>query len=298
MKNVSIIIPIFNAERFLPDLFKSMDNCEYLDEDEILLVDNGSKDNTKELCLQQVKKSSRYKYLYFDEKADSYAARNYGVRNSTGEILVFTDSDCKPTAEWLSTIRSNIKSGTFIAGNILLEIVDNSVWECFDSITHLSQTKNNLAEGHVATANMAVLRDDFLNRVGFFEERFAGGDFEWSKRAVTRGMNLLFLENALVYHPSRKTYEEILTREKRSAYGAGKHYRIMKTNKLKLRIVYFLKIFKFDTYMKLAKQMKDKGIPRREVRYFVRKYFGIRFQQLGAALAGYEGKDPRKLGIK
>ena len=298
MKNVSIIIPIFNSERFLPDLFKCLDNCEYLDGDEILLVDNGSKDNTKELCLQQVEESSRYKYLFFDEKADSYAARNFGVRNSTGEILVFTDSDCKPTAEWLSTIRSNIKSGTFIAGNILLEIVDNSVWECFDSITHLSQTKNNLAEGHVATANMAVLRDDFLNRVGYFEERFAGGDFEWSKRAVTHGMNLLFLENALVYHPSRKTYEEILTREERSAYGAGKHYRILNKGKFKLQIVYFLKIFKFDTYMKLAKQMKDKGIQSKEVRHFVRKYYGIRVQQLKAALAGYEGKDPRQLGIK
>lgn len=298
MKNVSIIIPIFNSERYLHDLFKCLDKCAYLDGDEILLVDNGSKDNTKELCLQQVKNSSRYKYLYFDEKADSYAARNFGVRNSTGEILVFTDSDCKPTAEWLSAIRSNIKSGTFIAGNILLEIVDNSVWECFDSITHLSQTKNNLAEGHVATANMAVLRDDFLNRVGYFEERFAGGDFEWSKRAVTRGMNLLFLENALVYHPSRKTYEEILTREKRSAYGAGKHYRILNKSKLKLQIVYFLKMFKFDTYVKLANQMKDKGIPTKEVRNFVSKYFGIRVQQLGAALAGYEGKDPRQLGIK
>lgn len=298
MKNVSIIIPIFNSERYLHDLFKCLDKCEYLDGDEILLVDNGSKDNTKELCLQQVEKSSRYKYLFFDEKADSYAARNFGVRNSTGEILVFTDSDCKPTSDWLSTIRSNIKKGTFIAGNILLEIVDNSVWECFDSITHLSQTKNNLAAGHVATANMAVLRDDFLNRVGYFEERFAGGDFEWSERAVTRGMNLLFLEKALVYHPSRKTYEEILTREKRSAYGAGKHYRILNNSKLKLRIVYFLKIFKLDTYVKLANQMKDKGISTKEVRIFVKKYFGIRVQQLGAALAGYDGENPRQLGIK
>ena len=150
----------------------------------------------------------------------------------------------------------------------------------------------------MATANMAVLRDDFLNRVGYFEERFAGGDFEWSERAVTRGMNLLFLEKALVYHPSRKTYEEILTREKRSAYGAGKHYRILNNSKLKLRIVYFLKIFKLDTYVKLANQMKDKGISKKEVRIFVKKYFGIRVQQLGAALAGYDGENPRQLGIK
>lgn len=298
MKSVSIIIPIFNSEKYLPDLFECLNKITFMNKDEIILVDNGSKDNTRELCLQQVEKCSRYKYLYFDEKADSYAARNFGVNNSTGEILVFTDSDCKPTTEWLSAIRANVLEGTFIAGNVLLEIKENSVWECFDSITHLSQTKNNLAEGHVATANMSVLRDDFLNRVGYFEERFAGGDFEWSKRAVTRGMNLLFLENALVYHPSRKTYEEILTREKRSAYGAGKHYRILNKSKLKLRIVYFLKIFKFDTYMKLAKQMKDKGIPSKEVRHFVRKYFGIRAQQLRAALAGYEGKDPRQLGIK
>ncbi len=241
MKTISIIIPMFNSEKFLPDLFKCLEQCEYLEGDEILLVDNGSKDGTRELCKSQVEKNNRYKYYYYDEKPDSYAARNYGVKNSSGDILVFTDSDCKPTKNWLSMIRNNIHQGTFIAGNVLLEIEENSVWECLDSITHLSQTKNNLSKGCVATANMAVLKGDFINRVGYFEERFAGGDFEWSKRAMSCGMRLQFCENALVYHPSRKTYIEILTREKRSAYGAGKHYRIMNENKSKLILVYSIK---------------------------------------------------------
>lgn len=298
MRTVSIIVPIFNAERFLKDLFACLEQCDFFEGDEILLIDNGSRDKTSQICKEQVGKDDKYKYYYYDEKADSYAARNYGIRQSLGEILVFTDSDCKPTREWLSTIRNSVKPGVFIAGNIQLEIVENSVWECLDSITHLSQTRNNLNAGCVATANMSVLKNDFENRVGFFEERFAGGDFEWSKRAIDCGMKLEFCENALVYHPSRKTYKEIATREKRSAYGAGKHYRITNKSKFKLEVIYFLKIFKFDTYFKLARQMRKKGISMKNILGFVIKYIRIRAQQLGAAIAGYEGKNPRELGIK
>lgn len=82
-------------------------------------------------------------------------------------------------------------------------------------------------------------------------------------------MKLLFLEKALVYHPSRKTYNEILTREKRSAYGAGKHYRLSDKSKIKLWTVYFLKILKFDTYAKLASQMRKNGISAKDVSGFL-----------------------------
>lgn len=298
MMNISVIIPIFNSERFLPELFECLDGNEFIEGDEILLVDNGSTDNTGSMCREKANSCDRYKYFYYNEKADSYAARNCGIRHASGEILVFTDSDCKPTKEWLSTIRENIRPGTFIAGNVLLEIVENNVWECLDSITHLSQTRNNVRAGRVATANMSVLKADLEERVGFFEERFAGGDFEWSTRAVRCGMKLLFLEKALVYHPSRKTYKEILTREKRSAFGAGRHYRISNKSKLKLETLYFLKIFKFDTYVKLARQMRENGISMKEVLGFLFRFFGIRVQQLKAALAGFRGADPRSLGIK
>ena len=298
MKTVSIIIPMFNSEKYLPALFQCLDSNEFAEGDEILLVDNGSTDNTGSLCREKTKSCDRYRYFFYNEKADSYAARNYGIRHSSGEILVFTDSDCKPAKEWLSTIRNNIQPGTFIAGNVLLEIVENNVWECFDSITHLSKTRNNVNAGRVATANMAVWKSDLEERVGFFEERFAGGDFAWSRRAVGCGMKLLFLEKALVYHPSRKTYNEILTREKRSAYGAGKNYRISDKSGFILWTVYFLKIFKFDTYLKLAKQMRKSGIPVKEVSGFLVRFFGIRAQQLKATMAGFRGDDPRALGIK
>ena len=67
MKTISIIIPMFNSEKFLPDLFKCLEQCEYLEGDEILLVDNGSKDGTRELCKSQVEKN-RKKYLQMSEK--------------------------------------------------------------------------------------------------------------------------------------------------------------------------------------------------------------------------------------
>lgn len=298
MKSVSIIIPIFNGERFLPFLFESLEKCNFEENDEVLLVDNASVDETKSLCMEQVNKNKKFKYLFYSEKADSYAARNFAAKNAKGDVLIFTDCDCKPSRSWLDILRESTTDGKFVAGNIQLEILEHTIWECFDSFTHLSQTKRNLKDGNVATACMSVMKNDFFNIVGEFEERFAGGDFEWSNRAIRKGMVLIYEEEALVYHPSRKTFDEILIREKRSAYGAGKHYKNNEKSIILLFIKYCLKVFKIDTNIKLSKKLKGKGISNVEILKFNIGFFKIRIHQLVSVIHGYNGKDPRKLGIK
>lgn len=297
-KNISVIVPIYNAEKYLDSLFACFDENGFMDGDEVLLVDNNSTDASASMCMEKVNQNPNlYKYLSYTEKADSYAARNHGVRASKGDILAFTDSDCKPTPQWLDTIRRDLQEGCVFAGEVKLEVLDNGIWECFDSITHLSQSRIHIEQNQVATANMAVHRSDF-DKVGFFEERFAGGDFEWSTRAVSKGLRVVFSEQALIWHPSRKTYEEILTRERRGAYGAGKSAKLHGKSVVGLSIKYFLKIFKFDTYFKIAHKMKAYNVSFGSRTKFVFSFFGIRCKQLQSAVEGYKGVDARKIGVK
>lgn len=294
---ISVIIPIFNAEKYLPVLFDSLDANEFIDGDEVLLIDNGSTDNSVKICEAKVAEiPGLYRLLHYTEKAGSYAARNYGVREAKGQALVFTDSDTRPVKDWIMSIRTNLQPGKAIAGKIQLEIVNNGLWELYDNLVHLNSEKNAI-NGEVATANMAVLRTDF-ERIGFFEERFSGGDYDWSIRAQGAGLSVVFLNDAKVYHPTRKTFEQIIKKEQRIAYGAGNHFRINNKSFMVLVLKYSAKIFKIDTGIKNHMALKQLGVSKSELHEFDRKFLVIRISQLKYAIRGYLFTDARKLDIK
>lgn len=297
MKNISIIIPIFNSEEYLETLFEALQNNRFYDGDEVLLVDNGSTDNSILYCEKMVNQyPGIYKLLKYTEKPGSYSARNYGVSFAKGDILVFTDSDTKPVENWLDAIRDNSKEGVVLAGRIILDIVNNGLWEHFDNIAHLNSEKN-AKSSCVATANMAVHKTDFF-KVGLFEERFSGGDYEWSVRASGKGLKIQFLDQAIVHHPTRKSFNQILKKEQRIAYGAGNHYKNLNKPLAELVIVYFLKIFKIDTNIRYSRKLHNSGLTGKTILEFNIKFMYIRFQQLLFAVKGYNMENVRKMGIK
>lgn len=296
MKTVSIIIPIYNAEKFLPELFSCLKCFCFRDGDEVLLVDNGSTDASKSMCLEYAKENKQCRVLEFFEVADSYAARNYAVKNAKGCILAFTDSDCKPLPSWLDEVRKT-EEGFVTAGMVELEVVANGLWEHFDRHVHLGQTENAIKNNCVPTANMAVNASDF-HKVGYFEERFSGGDFEWSMRACRKGLVVNYNPKAFMYHPSRKTFEEIATRERRTAYGQGKSYKNQNKSKGRLIAKFVLKIFKIDTNLVLTIKLAKSGVKLKELFCFNYKFFHIRILQLKAAIAGYNQENARKLEIR
>lgn len=297
MKKISVIIPVFNAMRFLPDLFQCLDRCHFTEGDEIFLVDNGSTDGSEAFCADKARTNALYRPLSYTDKADSYAARNYALNFAQGDILVFTDSDCKPVPGWLDEIRNNLAPGQVMAGRIELEVVENSIWEHYDSITHLGQSRRRIEEGLIATANMAVHRADF-ELVGRFEERFSGGDFDWSKRARAKGLETAYFPDALVYHPTRKSFKETLQKEKRIAYGVGKSYRNNHKSLVSLAVLYFLKIFNFATNIRITKAMKAQNVSAKGRIVFNLRFLQIRWAQLVAAVRGYRQVNARALGIK
>ena len=294
---VSVIIPVFNSENYLPDLFAALKKNSFTKEDEIILVDNGSTDNSLVLCKNKEREDpSLYKVLEYKEKPGSYAARNYALQRAKGDVIIFTDSDTKPSASWIINIKKNISKGTVIAGKIYLEIVENGLWESFDSIAHLNSEKN-AKDSQIATANMAVYKEDFL-AVGLFEERFSGGDYEWSVRAVKSGMKIKFVSEALILHPTRKTFGQILKKEQRIAYGAGNHFKLNNESFIKLMVIYFLKIFKIDTNIRYTMQLKARGMKWSQLFEFNCYFMIIRVRQLLYAIKGFFYSDIRSTGVQ
>lgn len=88
---VSVIVPVYNSENFLERCVDSIVNQTYRNL-EIILVDDGSSDNSGRICDYYVDKDKRVKVIHKDNRGQS-SARNVGIRNANGEYLSFIDSD-------------------------------------------------------------------------------------------------------------------------------------------------------------------------------------------------------------
>lgn len=88
---ISIIVPVYNVEKYLTKCIDSIINQTYKDL-EIILVDDGSTDNSGQICDQYAIKDNRIKVIH-KENGGLSDARNVGIKNSTGEYLSFIDSD-------------------------------------------------------------------------------------------------------------------------------------------------------------------------------------------------------------
>lgn len=89
--NVSVIIPIYNAEKYLTQCIESVLN-QTLQNIEIILINDGSKDGSEDICKEFLKKDSRIKY-YYKTNEGLAAARQDGINMASGEYIGFVDSD-------------------------------------------------------------------------------------------------------------------------------------------------------------------------------------------------------------
>lgn len=90
-KKVSIIIPVFNAGKTITRLLKSIIRQTY-DELEIIIIDDGSTDNSFDLC-NSINKQERRIVVFKQQNKGVSAARNKGLEMATGEYVLFADAD-------------------------------------------------------------------------------------------------------------------------------------------------------------------------------------------------------------
>ena len=97
--NLSIVIPIYNAEAFLHECIKSIITINRTDI-EILLIDDGSTDASYSICTQYALSDNRIHVFHKDNGGVS-SARNFGIRNANGNWVTFVDADDQVTREFL-----------------------------------------------------------------------------------------------------------------------------------------------------------------------------------------------------
>lgn len=211
--HVSVIVPVRGDRGEVRHTLQALHDQDGagLGDIEVLLVDNG--DNVGlQAAVDAVGLDAR---LLVEPTPGSYAARNAAARVAGGEVLAFTDADCRPQPGWLRTgvAALNVTEGEcFVGGAIRIEPAAArraSPAELWDMVHGLPQEHYVRREGWAATANLFVRRATF-DRVGAFDAALgSGGDREWGWRASRAGVRAIYAPDALVLHPARRSLEAL-----------------------------------------------------------------------------------------
>jgi len=230
LPQISVIIPIYNGEADLPDLLRCLEQQSYpLAQVEYLLIDNNSRDRTPAL-LQALSSDSclvsNIRCLSESQIQSSYAARNTGIRSAQSEILVFTDADCRPQADWLlHLVQPFVEPNVGIVAGEVTALPGNTLLERYAARQATLSQKHTLAHHFLPygqTANLAVRRQVF-EQVGLFRPYLTtGGDADLCWRALQNGCEIRLAKQAIVQHRHRATLAELRSQWQR--YGRSNHY--------------------------------------------------------------------------
>ena len=141
---ISIIIPVYNASKYLKECLESILNQTH-ENYEILLIDDKSTDSSLEILTNFSKKDNRIKIYQLDRNLGAGSARNYGIRHATGEYLLFCDADDTYPTYSLQILANTAKKllSDIVIGNITF--MDKNM-RCYLSTDSILNTLNIKSE--------------------------------------------------------------------------------------------------------------------------------------------------------
>ncbi len=228
---VSVIVPHYNDLRQLDLCLAALAAQTFTRQEvEIIVADNASPQGLEAV---QAVVAGRAKLVSVSEKGAG-PARNGGVAVATGEILAFTDSDCRPDRDWLEEGVRALGADDFVGGRMRVSVRDPAqptAAEAFELVFAFHNETYVTQKGFSVTANLLCPRRVFETvggfRVGVPE------DLDWSHRARDAGFRIGYAPKAVVWHPARRSWPELqgkwrrLNRESFGLLGSRKGGRLL-----------------------------------------------------------------------
>lgn len=143
-------------------------------------------------------------------------ARNGGVAASSGDVLAFIDSDCVAEAAWIEEGVKALESFDFVGGRVRVLVADPervTPVEAFERVFAFDFKTYIERKGFTGAGNLFCPRPLF-DRVGGFRTGVSE-DVEWSRRAQAAGFSLGYAPLAVVGHPARRSWTELVSKWQR-----------------------------------------------------------------------------------
>lgn len=223
--SLSIIVPVLNMGKTIRDTLESLMHIDYPKEKyEVIVVDGNSKDDTRKIVKEYPVK------LVDQEGTGLNAARNTGIKHSSGEILAYTDGDCVVPPNWAKRIVKNFTEPLigFVGGtmegydkaNILSNYMDESLFQSTPGFRIRIETNDLKLMQFPAGANMAFRRRA-LERVKFFDENITYGfdDLQPVEAMGFKGFRIVLDPEVNILHQHRSTLKDLM--KQHFNYGRG-----------------------------------------------------------------------------
>jgi glycosyltransferase involved in cell wall biosynthesis len=209
---VSVIVPVYNCEQFLPQALNSVLNQTY-QSIEIIVVDDGSTDGSQ--AVAKGFDNPRIRYLY-QQNSGIGAARNMGVRISSGKFFAFLDADDLWVPDKLAIQIEQFHT------DISLDMVFGHVIQFQDPVNNeRSQSVGQQGQKKhpgVLTGTMLIKRRSFF-KVGMFETGYRVGEFiDWYSKAIEFGLKELVLPDVVLKRRIHTTNIGIRERDAQTDY--------------------------------------------------------------------------------
>ena len=223
---VSVVIPAYNAEKEIPSCLDSLLNQTFPKEQcEIIVVNDGSTDGTEKI----VRKYDGVK-IFTQPNQGPAAARNKGVSESKGEIIVFTDSDCIPEKNWLEEMLKPFNDAEVVGVQGAYKTRQKEVVARFAQIEieerYWKMSRNERVD-FIGSYSAAYRKKEFEEHGGF-DTRFpiaSGEDADLSYTMSNAGHKLVFNPNAIVYHQHPQTLKKYFRQKFGRAYWRNLLYK-------------------------------------------------------------------------
>lgn len=206
---ISVVVPVYNGAKTVAQTLECLLR-QRLKPDEIIVVDDGSTDDTREA----LSKFDGQILLLTQPNSGPASARNRGVKAAKGRFVAFTDSDCLPDVDWLFNLSRGFDDDRVAGvGGVVRSAIRGLTGEYVDAVRLLDpQPDEDGAIPYLITANACFHREALIE-AGLFNERFrkpGGEEPDLCFRIRRLGYEFRFVEQALVHHHHRQTVKSFL----------------------------------------------------------------------------------------
>lgn len=191
---LSVVIPTYNRANYLSRAVDSLRTQNFSAGDfEIIIIDDGSRDNTAEVAKKFHNSNCRY---FRQEHRGVSAARNLGVEKSAGEIIVFFDDDAIADKNWLTNIAKIMTRENIITGRV--EPISKNIWRYF--APHYYQGEKPTESSALLEGNCAIRREVFNKIGGFDAELDYGHEGEEFITRARQNYQIKYYPEMIIYH--------------------------------------------------------------------------------------------------